>query len=91
MNNPDSVKIIERFFHVFELLIANNELRGIKTFTDKYDINRRNFYHSMSDHTRDIFQMAWLTYLIEDFGVSSQWLMTGKGEIFVKDKFPKKD
>lgn len=33
------------------------------------------------DMSRDIFQPAWLTYLVKDFGVSSEWLLTGKGEI----------
>ncbi len=89
MNNPDSVKVVERFYHVFELLLASKEIPTIVSFTEKYDINRRNFYHSKSDYTRDIFQMAWLTYLIEDYGVSAQWLMTGRGKIFVADKFKK--
>jgi len=30
--------------------------------------------------------MAWLAYLINDYGISSQWLMTGKGEMFAKKK-----
>lgn len=38
------------------------------------------------DHSRDIFQPAWLTYLVEEYGVSAQWLLTGKGEFYRKTK-----
>lgn len=33
--------------------------------------------------SRDIFQPAWLTYLVRDFGVSAAWLLTGVGGMFV--------
>ena len=38
------------------------------------------------DPSRDIFQPAWLTYLVEDYGVSAQWLLTGVGEFYKGDK-----
>lgn len=87
MHNPESVEIIKRFFYVLDLLKATKVIRGEKTFTDKYNINRRNLYILRKEPTRDQFQMAWLSHLINDFGVSAQWLLTGNGEIFVKDKF----
>lgn len=90
MNNPESIKIIERFFQVIDLLVESKQIRGVKTFTDRYDINRRNFYAVKKNHQRDIFQLAWLAYLINDFGVSSQWLMTGNGAMFVKKDAPTK-
>ena len=30
------------------------------------------------------FKMEWLTYLAVDFGISADWLLTGRGEKFVK-------
>lgn len=88
MNNPDSVKIIKRFYEALDMLIASNILRGIQTFTRAYDINKRNFYTARKEPDRDIFQMAWLSYLVRDFGVSSQWLMTGIGGMFGKREYP---
>ncbi len=40
------------------------------------------------DPSRDIFQAAWLTYLVNDYGVSATWLLTGRGDILLykKDK-----
>ena len=34
------------------------------------------------DHSRDIFQPAWLTYLVEDFSGSPTWLLTGRGPFY---------
>lgn len=27
----------------------------------------------------DIFQTAWLTYLVKDYGINAHWLLTGDG------------
>lgn len=88
MNNPESVKIVNRFYEALDMLIATNILRGIQTFTTAYEINKRNFYTARKEPDRDIFQMAWLSYLIRDFGVSAQWLMTGVGGMFGKREYP---
>lgn len=88
MNNPQSVKIIERFFQALDVLISTNVLRGIQTFTRKYDINKRNFYTSRKEPERDMFQMSWLAHMINDFGVSAQWLMTGVGGMFGNNNYP---
>lgn len=82
-NNPESVEIIMRFFKVLETLKEHKIIRGTKTFTDKYGIDRRNMLAMRNaPHERDQMQMAWLSYLIVDWYVDAKWLMTGKGEMF---------
>ena len=82
MNNEQSIKIVNRFYEALDVLIDNKQLRGVKTFTDRYDINRWNFNTQRKQPELNQFQMVWLSYLITDFGVSAEWLMTGKGYMF---------
>ena len=89
MNNTESIEIINRFYKAIDMLVANKTIRGVKTFTDLYNINRRNFVQVSKTPQSDMFQMSWITHLINDFGISSQWIMTGNGEMFTKDKFTK--
>lgn len=82
MQNNDSVKIVERFFLALETLKADRLIRGVATFTKKYGINRRNLYILRHETSRDIFQVAWLAYLVNDYGVSADWLLTGAGPFY---------
>ncbi len=89
MNNPESVQIINRFYKAIDTLVATKVIRGKQTFTNKYDIDRRRFVAVSRKPESDAFQLIWITYIVKDFGVSAQWVMTGNGEMFVSDKFTK--
>lgn len=84
MNNPESIQIIKRFYQALDVVVASKRIRGKKTFTDMHNINRRNFIQVSKVPESDMFQLVWITYLVKDFGVSSQWIITGNGEMFVK-------
>ena len=78
-------KIAERFFMVVDMLIAAKAVRGRQTFTALHDINNRNFWLSREHPERKLFQPVWISYLMEDFGISGEWVMTGKGRMFNKN------
>ncbi len=84
MQSPDSQIIVARFFQALQTLKADKIIRGKKTFTNLYNINRWNLNTLESDHSRDIFQPAWLAYLVRDFHISPAWLLTGDGQFYVK-------
>lgn len=86
MQTEDSQKIVARFFEALYYLKAQKVIRGKQTFTRRYGINRWNMNTQEKDLSREIFQPAWLTYLVNDYGISSEWLLTGKGEIQTKKK-----
>lgn len=81
MQSQDSQQIVGRFFEALYYLKEQRIIRGKQTFTRMYGINRWNMLTLEKDHTRDIFQPAWLTYLVNDFGVSAHWLLTGRGKM----------
>ena len=85
MQTPDSQVIVERFFQALETLKAEGRVRGIKTFTERYGVDRRNLYRLMKNTASDMFQPAWLAYLVRDYGVSARWLLTGTGNILSRN------
>lgn len=90
MQTEDSQRVIKRFFEAIYALKAAGKIRGKQTFTNQYEINRWNFNTLEKQPERDIFQTAWLTYLVRDYGISATWLLTGVGAMFKKDNGAKK-
>lgn len=89
MQTEDSQKIVVRFFGALQKLKADKKIRGKQTFTRGHDINRWNMNTLEKDPTRDIFQPAWLAYLVEDYNVSPTWLLTGLGDFYQTEAGPK--
>lgn len=82
MQTPDSQQIVKRFFQALYRLKADRKIRGKQTFTNLYGINRWNMNTLEKEPDRDIFQVAWLAYLVNDFDVSPLWLLTGRGDFY---------
>ena len=80
MQTQDSQQVISRFFVALQVLTARKTIRGKQTFTRRYGINRWNMNTLQKNMESDIFQPAWLTYLVRDYNISATWLLTGIGE-----------
>ena len=48
----DNAAVVSRFFAAIDRLIADGVLRGLKTFTSRYGINRWNFATMKKDISR---------------------------------------
>ena len=73
--------IVGRFFAALAWLKESKQIRGVKTFTDRYGIHRRSLQRLQKDPSTNDFKAAWLTYLVVDFGISAEWLLTGEGQM----------
>lgn len=82
MQTEQSQIIILRFFEALKILKEKKMIRGKQTFTNKYNINRWNINTLQKEPNRDSFQVAWLEYLVKDYNVSAEWLLTGEGDFF---------
>ena len=82
MQTEDSQKIVRRFFEALYRLKDDGQIRGKKTFTREFDINRWNLNKLEKNLASDIFQPAWLTYIVKEYKVSARWLLTGEGDFY---------
>lgn len=83
MNNPVSKQIIARFYEALDAIIAQKKIRGVNTYCRLYEIDRRNLIAQRKDLERGWFQVSWLVPMVREYGVSSSWLLTGFGSMFV--------
>jgi len=81
MTQEEHDLIVGRFFEALAWLKESRQIRGIKTFTDRYGINRRSLRRLQATPGTNDFKAAWLTYLVRDFGINAAWLLTGEGRM----------
>lgn len=87
VNSRESAHAVIRFAVALQLLKEKRIIRGKKTFTDRYGINRWNMNTCLKSPESGAFQISWLTYLVRDYGVSPRWLLTGEGSCFAPDGY----
>lgn len=82
--SEDTIAIMERFFQAFQTSLDNKLIKNISQFCIVYNIDKRHFYAQRKDLGRGFFEVGWLIPLIRDCGVSANWLLTGKGTMYVQ-------
>lgn len=88
MNEPqECLEITKRFFDALDAIKEQKRIRGMKTFTNRYGENYRNFGNWRKVGLR--IKQEWLTYLVRDYCVSANWLLTGKGNMFTRKITPR--
>lgn len=80
--SEEGMAVTARFFKALGYLKDARRIRGIQTFTKKYNINRWNLYTVRDNSERSILKPEWCTYLVRDYGISAEWLLTGEGSVF---------
>ena len=87
MQSPESELIVSRFFATLEDMARMRKISSITAFYLENNMNRRNMSVLQKEKNRDIMQLAWLTLLVEKYGVSAHYLLTGKGKRYDKEIF----
>lgn len=86
MQTDENEEVVKRFFKAIYALKDSGVIRGKQTFTSRYGINRWNLNTLEKEPSRCLMKISWLSYLVSDYGVSGDWLLTGKGDMFSKQK-----
>ena len=80
--SQEGIDITDRFFKALDVLKERKEIRGLQTFTREYEINRWNLNTVKKNPSSSVLKPEWIAYLVRDFGVSSDWVLLGKGNMF---------
>ncbi len=78
----ETLAVIERFFQALDAIIESKAVRGLQTYCNKYEIDKRHLYAQKKDMNKGFFEVYWILPMISDFNVSSNWLLFGKGPMF---------
>lgn len=77
MTNPLDISF--RFIEAFKAATPN---RGdANQFCARNDIDRGNLYRLIREPEKHRLQAYWVACLVNDFGVSADWVLTGRGEM----------
>lgn len=70
--------VTDRWFQAFDDLVLTKRTSKSRMCRE-LGVDRRNFYQQEEDHSRRILRVEWLTHLVLQYGVSADWLLTGRG------------
>lgn len=82
--SKDGIGITNRFFEAIDMLKEQGKIKGVKTFTDENCINRWNLNTVKWNPEKSVLKPEWIAYLARDYGVSSEWIILGSGNMFAR-------
>lgn len=74
------IGVVARFFEAFATLAAEHSILEV---SNTCGFDRRNLYNKRNGvWGKRTIPVAWLSALVAYYGVSAEWLLIGKGEMF---------
>lgn len=90
---PQVHQIQKRFFEAVDTLIERKIINSLSIFCEENGLHRpkysniRTFINEGKAGTGyKLIDVDALSYLVEKYGISGDWLLTGRGEMFKKQK-----
>lgn len=78
-----TLAIMDRFFQALQAVIDNKLVKNVAQYCRMAGIESSHYYNQRADRSRGYFEVSWMLPLVLDFGISANWLLTGKGTMFV--------
>lgn len=85
--SKEACEVTKRFFTALEYLKQRRIIHGLKTFTDKYNLNYWNITTLKNEPEKRFLKIDYIIYLCRDYGINADWILFGRGEMFNNDKF----
>lgn len=86
---PQVRDIQKRFFQALDLLIESGKIKGLLPFCNEYHLHRPKYVNIrklMQENNPGtgykLIDIDALSYLVEDYNISADWLLTGRGGMF---------
>lgn len=88
ISQPQAIEITRRFFQALNLAIELGKVDGIKGFCEAHNLNRVKYATLKLTIDKPIDEMTYkcidvdaLAGICNDFGVSAEWLLLGRGKM----------
>lgn len=86
MKSSRNISVFNRFFEAVDVLREMNR-SYIPEFCDKMGADRGNFYRKRrGERGADKIPVEWLSVIVEEYNVSAEWLLIGRGKMFASKK-----
>jgi hypothetical protein len=83
MHTDIDKQVISRFFTAIDALKDRKEIDSLQSYCTAGGFDSRNVYSLKKENSTHSFHFDWIMPLIMEYGVSSLWLTTGLGEMFM--------
>ena len=83
MHTQIDQQVVARFFEAMDVLKERKAIKGFQTFCTLYGIDKRNFYKQRKQPQIQIMHFDWIVPLVTEYCISSLWLITGLGKMFL--------
>ncbi len=83
MHTEIDQQVVGRFFQALDALKERKDIKGIQTFCTQYGIDKRNLYRQRKEPRIQIMHYDWIVPLVTEYGISSLWILTGLGKMFL--------